>query len=174
MSDARRRSKRLSYLLRHAPETAELRRDAAGWVDVGELLAALRLTREQLDHVVATNDKQRFAYDDSGRRIRAVQGHSIPVQLGYVPARPPDLLFHGTPERSLQQVLQQGLLPRGRHAVHLSADALTARAVGARRGRPVVLHVDAAGMAAAGFVFTRSTNGVWLVDRVPPEFLSSR
>ena len=174
MADARRLSKRLSYLLRHAPESAGLRLDEAGWTDVDALLAALHLSRPELDRVVASNDKQRFAYDPSGRRIRAVQGHSVPVRLGYDAVPPPSVLFHGTPERNLPQVLAQGLRPGSRHAVHLSPDEPTARAVGARRGRPVVLAVDAAGMADAGFAFTRSTNGVWLVDRVPPEFLSRR
>jgi putative RNA 2'-phosphotransferase len=174
VSDARRLSKRLSYVLRHAPHSAGLAMDAGGWVDVDALLTALRLTREQLDRVVATNDKQRFAYDPSGQRIRAVQGHSVPVRLGYAPEPPPDLLFHGTPERNLAAVLAEGLRPAGRHAVHLSPDEQTARAVGARRGRPVVLEVDAAAMAAAGFAFTRSTNGVWLVDRVPPSYLRPR
>jgi putative RNA 2'-phosphotransferase len=58
--------------------------------------------------------------------------------------------------------------------VHLSADAATARAVGGRRGRPVVLRVDAAAMAADGHRFTRSANGVWLVDAVPPGYLSQQ
>jgi putative RNA 2'-phosphotransferase len=164
----------MSYLLRHAPDSAALVMDVAGWVEVDDLLAALRIDRGRLDAVVATNDKSRFAYDEGGRRIRAVQGHSVPVRLGYEPLAPPDVLFHGTPERVVDQVLREGLLPRGRHAVHLSADEATARAVGARRGRPVVLAVDAAAMAAAGWAFTRSTNGVWLVDRVPPEHLSRR
>jgi putative RNA 2'-phosphotransferase len=56
--------------------------------------------------------------------------------------------------------------------VHLSPDAETARVVGARRGRPVILRVDAGGMAADGAEFFRATNGVWLTDAVPPERLT--
>jgi len=145
--------------------------DPAGWVDVADLLAALGITRAQLEHVVARNDKQRFALDATGTRIRASQGHSVAVDLGYATTRPPDVLFHGTVERFLPAILAEGLRPGNRHAVHLSPDAETARRVGARRGDPVVLRVDAAGLAADGARFSRSANGVWLVDAVPPRYL---
>lgn len=171
-TDVVRASKRLSRVLRHAPDSVGLTLDDAGWVDVADLLAALGMTRSQLDDVVAGNDKRRFAFDDSGTRIRASQGHSVPVDLGYAAARPPDELFHGTVERFLPAVLADGLRPQGRHAVHLSEDVGTARRVGARRGRPVVLRVDAAALADDGAVFTRSANGVWLVAAVPPRHLT--
>jgi putative RNA 2'-phosphotransferase len=169
--DVVRISKRLSYVLRHHPDSVGLTLDPAGWADVDALLAALRLTRAELDHVVATNDKRRFAFDHSGERIRASQGHSRPVDLGYEPRTPPDVLFHGTVERFLPAILAEGLRPGRRHAVHLSADVATARLVGARHGRPVVLRVDAAAMAADGHVFACSDNGVWLVDAVPASYL---
>jgi putative RNA 2'-phosphotransferase len=169
-------SKRLSYVLRHAPGSIGLTLDDAGWVGVDELLAGLTaagtpISREELDEVVARNDKRRFALDPGGTRIRASQGHSVPVDLGYAAERPPAELFHGTVGRFLPAVLAEGLRPGNRHAVHLSADVATARLVGGRRGRPVVLRVDAAGMAADGAVFSRSENGVWLVAAVPPEYL---
>jgi putative RNA 2'-phosphotransferase len=175
--DVVRVSKRLSYVLRHRPESVGLTLDAAGWVDVDQLLQALAssglsLTRAELEHVVATNDKQRFTFDATGRRIRASQGHSVEVGLGYAPETPPNELFHGTVERFLPAILAEGLRPGRRHAVHLSADVATARLVGARRGSPVVLRVDAAGLAATGVEFTRSANGVWLADAVPPAFLT--
>jgi putative RNA 2'-phosphotransferase len=82
------------------------------------------------------------------------------------------VLFHGTADRHLPAILAEGLRPGRRHAVHLSADVDTARLVGRRHGRPVVLRVDAAGMVATGAVFTRSDNGIWLVSAVPAEFLA--
>jgi putative RNA 2'-phosphotransferase len=106
-----------------------------------------------------------------GGRVRAAQGHSVPVALGLPPLVPPQELWHGTAERSLAAILEEGLVPGRRTHVHLSADPLTAREVGARHGRPVVLRVDAAGLHRAGGVFTRATNGVWLVDHVPVQFL---
>ncbi|NEK60011.1 RNA 2'-phosphotransferase [Geodermatophilus sabuli] len=172
--DVVRLSKRMAYLLRHAPASAGLTLDAAGWVDVDDLLLALGVSRAELDHVVATNDQRRFAVDGTGTRIRASQGHSVAVDLGYPPEAPPAELFHGTVERFLPAILAEGLRPGRRHAVHLSADVDTARRVGARRGRPVVLRVDAAAMAAAGVPFARSANGVWLVGAVPPEHLAVR
>ena len=170
-------SKRLSYVLRHRPESVGLTLDDAGWVDVDALLSALAahgltLTRADLEDVVATNDKRRFAFDGSGARIRASQGHSVGVDLGYAAQTPPAALFHGTVERFVPVILAEGLRPGRRHAVHLSPDVATARTVGARRGTPVVLRVDAAAMAADGHPFTRSANGVWLTDAVPPTFLS--
>jgi putative RNA 2'-phosphotransferase len=174
--DVVRVSKRLSHVLRHQPGSVGLTLDEAGWVDVDALLSALArhglpLTRDELGHVVATNDKRRFSFDATGTRIRASQGHSRPVDLGYAPARPPDVLFHGTVGRFLPAILAEGLRPGSRHAVHLSPDAATARTVGARRGRPVVLRVDAAAMATDGHAFSRSDNGVWLTDAVPPRYL---
>ena len=171
MTDVVRVGKRLSYVLRHHPGSVGLTLDEHGWVAVDDLLPALRLTRAELDEVVARNDKRRFALDRTGTRIRASQGHSVPVDLGYTPAVPPDELFHGTVERFLPAILAEGLRPGARHAVHLSPDVDTARRVGARRGRPVVLRVDAAAMAR-DVDFTRSANGVWLVGAVPPRYLT--
>ncbi len=170
-------SKRLSYVLRHRPGSIGVALDDAGWTDVDALLAGLTahglpLTRAELDRVIVTNDKRRFAFDASGTRIRASQGHSRQVDFGYIPEPPPAELFHGTVERFLPAILAEGLRPGRRHAVHLSADVATALLVGGRRGRPVVLRVDARRMAADGHPFTCSANGVWLVDCVPPRYLA--
>jgi putative RNA 2'-phosphotransferase len=167
-------SKFLAYVLRHDPAAAGIELDDAGWVPVDELLAGLAgagrpIDRARLDAVVAGNDKRRYQLVDG--RIRAAQGHSRPVDLGLTPARPPDVLYHGTVERFLPSITAEGLRPGRRTHVHLSADIITARAVGARRGRPVVLRVDAAGMHSAGMAFYLASNGVWLTARVPPERL---
>jgi putative RNA 2'-phosphotransferase len=170
-------SRRLSYVLRHAPESIGLALDPNGWVRVGALLDALRahglaLSADQLAEVVAANDKQRFAFDETCERIRASHGHSVAVDLGYEAQQPPPVLYHGTPRANLDAIKQHGLRPKSRHAVHLSPDVSTATAVGARRGEPVVFRVDAAALAATGATFTCSANGVWLVDSVPRQYLS--
>jgi putative RNA 2'-phosphotransferase len=175
--DAVRLSKRLSLVLRHDPASIGIVLDPAGWVPVPDLVDALNragepVTRAELESVVRTSDKQRFKIDPAGDRIRANQGHSVSVELGLERAVPPEVLFHGTPLRNLEAILREGLLKRSRHAVHLSADVDTAHRVGARRGRPVVLAVAAAEMDAAGHLFTRAANGVWLVDHAPAEYLS--
>ena len=173
MRDDRAVSRRLSYVVRHAPDSAGVRLDPGGRVAVDELLAGLaaaglRLTRAQLDGVAAGDDERRSACDPAGTRIRASQGHPVPVDLGLPPAVPPAELFHGTPVAALPAVFEQGLRPGRRHAVHLSPDVGTARAVGRRRGPAVVLTADAAALAAAGTGSTVSDNGVRLVPSVPP------
>ncbi|GLY42608.1 putative RNA 2'-phosphotransferase [Amycolatopsis sp. NBRC 101858] len=165
-------SKRLSLHLRHDPAAIGLTLAPDGWVEVDALVRALKITREQLDEVVETNNKRRFAFDETGTRIRASQGHSVPVDLGLADATPPEVLFHGTVAKFLDPIFHEGLRPMNRHAVHLSATVDTARKVGARRGKPVVLRVDAAAMTAAGHTFQVSANGVWLTESVPPEYLN--
>ncbi|WP_320068495.1 RNA 2'-phosphotransferase [Micromonospora sp. RTGN7] len=169
-------SKRMSRALRHEPHRLGLTPDQAGWVLVDDLLAALRVGRDVLDMVVAESDKQRFAVErgpDGAERIRANQGHSIPVELGLPPAVPPDRLYHGTGTAALDPIRATGLHRGNRHHVHLSSDVETARRVGARRGGAVVVFtVDAATMARDGHVFHRSANGVWLTDAVPARYLT--
>ncbi|WP_333755860.1 RNA 2'-phosphotransferase [Streptomyces sp. IBSBF 3352] len=167
-------SKYLSKHLRHQPERIGLVLDEGGWVEIDTLIAAARthgfsFTRDELDHVVAANDKKRFAVD--GTRIRASQGHSVEVDLGLDPATPPPYLYHGTVAAHLGAIRAEGLRPMNRHDVHLSPDRETATRVGARRGRPVVLSVDTGAMHRDGHVFHVSANGVWLTKAVPPEYL---
>ncbi len=177
--DARRLvkvSKWLAVHLRHRPGRIGLTLDGAGWAEVDELLARAEaanfaLTRDELVEVVATNDKRRYELDAAGARIRAVQGHTVAVDLDLAPVPPPGVLYHGTTERFLAPILAEGLRPMGRHHVHLSPDVDTARAGGRRRGRPVVLEVAAERMASEGRLFFRSANGVWLCNEVPARFL---
>jgi putative RNA 2'-phosphotransferase len=164
-------SKRLARHLRHDPAALGLTLAPEGWAPVDTLLGALAITREKLDEVVERNNKRRFAFDETGTRIRASQGHSVTVDLGLPDATPPDVLYHGTVAKYLDAIFHEGLRPMNRHAVHLSATTETARTVGARRGKPVLLRVDAAAMAAAGHAFQVSANGVWLTASVPPPYL---
>lgn len=165
-------SKFLSLVLRHEPERLGLRLDSAGWIGVDELLAAcagdqVPLTRVRLEQIVVSSEKQRFAFNETKTRIRANQGHSVKVDLGYVPQPPPELLYHGTVEIFLASIRERGLLKGERHHVHLSGDKATAWQVGSRRGSPIILAVKAGAMHRAGHQFFRSANGVWLVEQVP-------
>jgi putative RNA 2'-phosphotransferase len=169
-------SKFMSLVLRHQPETANLTLEAGGWVPIDDLLAGaasagVRFTRNELESVVRACEKQRFAIDEAGTKIRANQGHSTEVDLQFQPAEPPAELFHGTADRNLADILRDGLLKMARHHVHLSPDADTARKVGSRHGKPVILVVDAVTMRADGHDFYCSANGVWLVEHVPPQYL---
>lgn len=168
MSDVQT-SKFLSYVLRHRPDSIGITLDENGWVDVEVLLAAAqrhgkRLSRQLLERVVAENDKKRFAFSEDGRRIRASQGHSVSVDLALEPIEPPEFLYHGTVEPFLESIREKGLVRGSRHHVHLSPDEATARKVGSRRGKPVILVVQAGRMHEAGHQFFRSANGVWLTE----------
>jgi putative RNA 2'-phosphotransferase len=170
-------SKFLSLVLRHKPGKLGLTLDGQGWADIGELIDkamahGVALTRELVAEIVASSDKERFAIDATGERIRANQGHSIAVDLGLEPKEPPDVLFHGTGAKMLPAVRAEGLKRGRRRHVHLSPDDATPIGVGLRHGCPVVLHIAAACMAAAGHKFFLSTNGVWLTDCVPREFIA--
>jgi putative RNA 2'-phosphotransferase len=167
-------SKYLAKHLRHEPERIGIELDEHGWAEVDVLLAAAAahgfpISRAELEQVVAGDDKRRYAIEDG--RIRASQGHSVPVDLDLPVAEPPAFLYHGTVARNLAAIRAEGLRPMSRHHVHLSPDRETATRVGARRGSPVVLAVDAAAMRAAGHEFRLSANGVWLTDHVPPAFI---
>ena len=169
-------SKFLSLVLRHKPGEIGIALEDGGWIEVEKLVAACAvhgtaLTLDELREVVATSDKKRFSFDESGEKIRANQGHSVAVEIGFEEKVPPGILFHGTAEKNLGVIFAEGLKKMARHHVHLSPDAETARNVGARYGKPVILRVDTEKMRAAGFKFYVSANGVWLADSVPAEFL---
>jgi putative RNA 2'-phosphotransferase len=145
-------------------------------VPVDDLLSGLSrknrdLSRTELDQIVETNDKKRFEFSDDASRIRASQGHSVSVELGYQTQTPPPTLLHGTVEKFLDSIKEKGLIKGSRQHVHLHDDLQVALQVGSRRGRPVILEVDAAAMASHGHEFFCSTNSVWLADHVPPEFI---
>jgi len=169
-------SKYLSKHLRHTPERLGLTLAVGGWVSVEALLSACAahqfpFTLTELEAVVAASDKQRFSFDETKTRIRANQGHSVAVDLQLEPQTPPAVLYHGTGEKSVPAILRSGLLKMSRHHVHLSRELETARKVGMRHGRPVILAIDTVAMQQAGFTFYCSDNGVWLVDEVPSQYL---
>jgi putative RNA 2'-phosphotransferase len=169
-------SKFLSLVLRHEPQTINIVLDANGWVDVDELIQkvnkkGIHLDLESLQQVVANNDKKRFAFNEDRSRIRASQGHSVDVELGYEAKQPPEFLYHGTAIQNLDSIRQKGLLKGSRHHVHLSQEPETATKVGSRHGKPVVLTVQSGEMHRAGIAFFQSANGVWLTDTVGASFI---
>lgn len=169
-------SKFLSKYLRHKPHELGIQLDSGGWTSVDYLLEACQekgfpIDRSTLEQVVAQNNKQRFSFDETGQLIRANQGHSVEVDLQLVPRTPPSVLYHGTGHRSVESIERLGILRGARHHVHLSTDLQTAKAVGARHGRPVVFQIDTADMIRNGYLFYCSDNGVWLTDHIRPRFI---
>lgn len=169
-------SKFLSLVLRHQPETIAITLDQNGWADVNDLIEkannyGIKFDKETLNHIVATNPKKRFAFNDTLDKIRASQGHSVEIELGYTNQKPPEILFHGTAEKFVQSILDTGLEKGNRQQVHLSADFETAIKVGQRHGKPFVFKVLAEKMYNDNFEFFISDNGVWLTDNVPTKYL---
>jgi putative RNA 2'-phosphotransferase len=169
-------SKFLSLVLRHAPETIKLQLDKNGWADVDELIAQCnqfgkKLDFDLLEEVVETNDKKRFAFNEDLTKIRASQGHSIDVDLGLNPTQPIGFLYHGTVKEFIDSIKKDGLQKMSRQHLHLSKDLETAIKVGSRRGKPIILTIDAPKMAADGFLFYLSENNVWLTENVPAEYI---
>ena len=169
-------SKLIALALRHKPEVLNLEMDGKGWVSTTALVNALNARRPftmgMLEEIVRTDAKQRYSFSEDKTRIRANQGHSIPVDLELLPQKPPKVLWHGTGDRFADDISREGLKKQGRQYVHLTDNRETAAVVGKRHGRPVVFEINAALMYEQGYVFYRSENGVWLTDVVPPEYLS--
>ena len=170
-------SKFMSLVLRHKPEEIGLQLDENGWTSVEELITKMNengvsVDRETINKVVETNDKKRFAFNEDETLIRASQGHSIDIELDLPAAMPPDILYHGTTEKYLESIFKEGLKKQSRQYVHLSITIETAKAVGGRHGKPVILLINARAMHESGYKFYLSENKVWLTDAVPVEFIT--
>ena len=166
-----RKSRRLSYILRHCPESIGLELDDHGYGDVQKILDALNITLTQLDTIVREDEKQRYSYNVDHTRIRANQGHSIPVNADLKEVQPPDILYHGTATRFVSSILEEGILSQTRLYVHLSQDKETATKVGSRHGEPYVFIIDTKQMYKDGYKFFLSENNIYLTKIIPTKYL---
>lgn len=170
-------SKGIAYHLRHNPKAI----DKHGWCDISWLVNSINIeypnlmpnpfTIDDLVYIVKNDNKQRYAFNEDITHVRAVQGHSVPVDLELTPAIPPDMLFHGTARRNEQSILQEGIQKMSRQYVHLSSSIDTAYTVGKRHGIPLIFGIRAYKMYKDGYKFYKAENGVWLTDNVPPKYL---
>lgn len=171
-------SKFIALILRHKPEAIGITLDEHGWANVDELINGI--ARQQpfdmamLEEIVATDEKQRYSFNENKTLIRANQGHSIPVDVELEEKEPPAILYHGTGIKYKASIEKEGLIPKSRLYVHLSADRETALKVGRRHGSPVVFTVNAARMHKDGYKFYLSKNGVWLTEKIPPEYFRDK
>lgn len=168
-------SKFIALILRHKPEAIGISLDEHGWANVNDLIEGISktypLSLEQLENIISTDNKQRYSFNEDHTLIRANQGHSVPVDVELPKKNPPPVLYHGTGEKYVSSIMQNGLIPKSRLYVHLSADIQTAEIVGKRHGRPVVFVVDSKSMNSDGYDFFLSVNGVWLTKTVPVRYL---
>lgn len=170
----RKIGKFLAYVLRHKPTSIGLSLDPGGWAVISDLIdrsKEIKLTEQIIEEIVKRDDKQRFKISDDGLLIRASQGHSIEVDLGLNPVKPPDTLYQGTARCFVDSIMKDGIKKMRRRHVHLSEDKRTAINVGKRHGEPVVLTVDTGRMYKNGHEFFLSDNKVWLTDVVPAKYI---
>jgi len=173
MQKLNRISKYLSFILRHKPEAVNLKLDEKGWADIDEIILKTKkfsLNRKLIEKVVLEDYKQRYIID--GDKIRANQGHSINVDLELKPQIPPKILYHGTATRFIDSIMKTGLKTQNRQYVHLSKDLKTAKNVGSRHGKVVILNIDTVSMLEDGVEFYISENGVWLTNHVPVKYIT--
>ena len=168
-------SKYLSLLLRHKPEKENLNIDSNGYVLVNEICTKLNLSKSELDNIVATNDKKRFAYNNDQTKIRASQGHSINVNVELKKILPPILLYHGTTTDNNNKIMASGLLKMSRQHVHLTNDIEVATQVGMRyakyKNKLIIYKIDSEKMNKDKYEFFISENGVYLTDYVPSKYI---
>lgn len=168
-------SKYISLILRHKPEAIGISLDEHGWANVEELIEGVnkthKLDMEMLEEIVATDDKQRYSFNEDKTLIRANQGHSIDVDVELEEVEPPEYLWHGTGEKYVQSIRKSGIIAKSRLYVHLSDSYGTAILVGKRHGKPMVFCVKSGQMHTDGYKFYRSKNGVYLTKSVPVKYL---
>ena len=170
--------KEITYALRHAPWEYELEMDDKGFVDIEQLLSAINEENKYLKiidkfdiiKVMEVSNKKRL--EIIGERIRAMYGHSFPMQIKYEEETPPAMLYHGTAKRFLNSIKKEGLKPMSRQYVHLSEDIETAKMVGKRRDSdPVILYIDTVEAIKAGVKFYKANDKVWLCKELLPQFI---
>lgn len=176
--DMTKLSRFISLILRHQPQSIGIELEYNGaWADTKKLIDGINRTGKYkidmkiLEKIVSEDDKQRYSFSEDKAKIRANQGHSVDVNMGFTEKAPPEILYHGTAERFADSILAEGLKKMTRQYVHLSADEETASKVGVRHGKLRIFRVLSGEMYRQGYKFYCSDNGVWLTNNVPPNFL---
>lgn len=169
-------SRYMSLILRHKPEVIGITLDEHGWARVNDLICGIEknnpgFNMDILEQIVRTDSKQRYSFNDDKSLIRANQGHSVNVDVELREKEPPEYLYHGTGEKYVKSINQDGLIPKSRLYVHLSKDIETAENVGKRHGKEVTYRIDSRQMYRDGYKFYLSENGVWLTKEVPVKYL---
>jgi len=176
MKDLVKASKYISLLLRHKPEEGDLTLNKEGYCPTVDLIRAVKrkfswFTLNDLYDIVNSDEKGRYSFNKVKTMIRANQGHSTnQVDITFKEVIPPDILYHGTATRFLNDIDREGLKPMSRQYVHLSKDIETATKVGIRHGKLYIINIDAKKMYEDGYKFYLSENGVYLTKTVPTKY----
>jgi len=168
-----KKSKLLSYILRHNPSKYGVQLEDGGWASSDAVLNALNIGWKELKEIVSTDSKGRYSFSEDYLKIRANQGHSTNINMGFIERKAPDFLYHGTSEQSYESIKFFGICKMSRQFVHLTESVETASSTGKRHGKLVLLKVNCKKMMEDGFVFYCSDNNVWLTDHVPNKYLEA-
>jgi len=166
-------SRYMSYLLRHNPR--DLKMDSEGYVDLEDLLRKVRerfqVDKQLIFDIVEKSERRRFEVKNG--KIRALYGHSIPVDLKLKEEKTIEILYHGTTPEAAEKIMRTGLKPMKRRWVHLSPTIDIAIEVALRRTRkPAVIEVDVKRARKDGKIkFYKATEQVYLCNEIPPKYL---
>lgn len=166
----------MAGILRHGK--FDLPMDDQGFVQLRKVVSAIKENRNRMQwlrphHIIAlveTDPKGR--YQISGDLIRAMYGHTIPLDLQLPTENVPDELYYPTTEEEAEIILETGLMPSDRMMVHLSLtfqDAYNAGSV--RVENPLILAVDVDKCFDAGYDIGKAGRTVFLCKMVPADCL---
>ncbi len=167
----------IAHALRHDPAKYGLEPDSEGWVSFDDLIIAIRyerrdwmnIERDGIMELLAAMESDRFEVVDD--KIRAIYGHSIRLEKPPAATKPPEVLFHGTAEELIPEIMMTGIQRMGRRFAHLSSDIDWVRRFVANKPRWGVLRVLAGRAHMLGVCFRQANRHVWLVDSINPAFL---
>lgn len=164
----------LAFMLRHQPEEFDLELDRFGWGDLEDVIYALQerigshVEDEDVEAAIAASDRQRYEIKDD--KIRALYGHSFPIDPGE-PTEPPDELFIGVGSRDAARAEEKGLRSGRRAFLHLARTEEEAREAGRRAAREYAVITVFAGEAFDEGIDFYDRGSLFLADEVPVEFL---
>jgi len=149
--------------------------DRHGFVDVDELVGKLEerfpIDKKILFEITERSDRRRF--EIIGNKIRALYGHTIPVELELEENRIVKVLYHGTTLGAAYKIMKEGLKPMKRRWVHLSPTREVAMEVGQRRtNSPVILKIDVEAARNSGMRFYKATDKVYVCDAILPRYIA--
>lgn len=165
-------SKYISYLLRHNPENLKI--DKHGFVNINALLKKLKkrflVNKKFILEIAERGNRKRFEIIDD--KIRALYGHTIPVELELQEDRNVKVFYHGTTLEAATIIQKVGLKPMKRKWVHLSPTREMAIEVGLRRSKnPVILEINAEIARQSGWRFYKATDKVYVCRAVASRYI---
>jgi putative RNA 2'-phosphotransferase len=125
---------------------------------------------EHIEELADAPGRRRFEVRDD--MVRATYGHSFKRPIRYAMADPPENLYIGVLQSRLAELKTTGLTPTNRQYVHLSESSEEAVEIARHQGDDAIaLTVRAADAARNGVLFHHPTDGIYLVTKLPPEYL---